>query len=604
VFLTSQHDEAAFRRHPVGQALARLCEVEFSLIDDLITDGNHSTTITLAYARRIREAGDAMLDTAFLMLVSDYIVADGALATVFDRIAAGASGVMAGNFQIVAEDAVPVLRRRLSHREGESISLHPRELLKLALPYIHPATSANIVNLPISHNAHTNRLFWRVDDGTLLGRFYLMHMIGIRPEVTDFVVGASCDYSFIPEMCPSDNVAIVNDSDDYLVVEMQPRDHEAHHLKWGPLEPADLAASLAEWTTERHRKNVAATIVYHTGEIPAELSSVQQESDRFIAEVSRRLTAPPQPYRNHPYWIGAIAAHRFDTAQSVGNDDYKALLGAEMSPKTGSLIGFLWHARRILFGSFPDVTPWHPRWPDLQLPLRRLREAARSGPVLIVSNSAGVYGRWLAGVNRQSQSIDIGRLLNLSQAQYTSLVGRFQACLIAMPEGELKRANRLLERVGPALRPHSKIFVLATNDRDVDAGGFATSFAYHSGRFTNLRIWIRQTYYIQASRLRWLVGRSAAKLARWGMHRRALFILLAPGIAMLACATYLLNRRANEPTAAPPRRGLCSSVLLELETSPQLPLPDFSPDAFDRSASARKPGDSGNTDALDHASPP
>ena len=78
--------------------------------------------------------------------------------------------------------------------------------MQWSLAHLHPATVANIVNARLSHNAHTNRLFWRVDQNTLLGRFYLMHMIAIRPEIADFVVGASCDYSFIPEMCPSGNV--------------------------------------------------------------------------------------------------------------------------------------------------------------------------------------------------------------------------------------------------------------------------------------------------------------------------------------------------------------------------------------------------------------
>ena len=78
-----------------------------------------------------------------------------------------------------------------------------RELMRWALDHLHPMTLANMVNFPLCHSTHTNRLFWRVDDNTLIGRFYLMHMICIRPEITDFVVGSSCDYSFIPEMCPS-----------------------------------------------------------------------------------------------------------------------------------------------------------------------------------------------------------------------------------------------------------------------------------------------------------------------------------------------------------------------------------------------------------------
>ena len=536
-----------------------------------------------------------MCDTAFILLVSDYIVADGGLRTVFDRIAGGASGVLAGNFQIVAEEAIPILRKHFAQSRAE-ISLNPRQLLKWTLAYLHPATSANIVNLPVSHNVHTNRLFWRVDNNTLIGRFYLMHMIGIRPEVTDFVVGASCDYSFIPEMCPSDNVVILDDSDDYLVVEMQPRDHEAKHLQWGPLEPAELATSLAEWTTERHRKNVFQPITYHSDEIPADTARIKEESDRYIDEVSRHLTTPAQPYRNHPYWLGAIAAHRFDTAQSVSDEDYKALIGGDIGTRSGGLVGFLWHARRMLFGTYPDVTAWHPRWPDFHLLLERFSKLAKTSPVLIVSDSAGVYGRWLAGMSRDSQSVDIGRMLNLSRAQYMPLVNRFKGALLVLPEGELKRADRLLARIGPILAPNSVIFAIATNDRLADPAGFAASFAYHSGRFTNLGIWIKSIGYTRSSRLRWLLRDAIVRIARWTTQKpRIVFVAVAPVIALLTIALYLCNRTESKLLTSPPRRALCSSVLLELETSSELPLPDFSVDPSDRESQApvsevRSPG--------------
>ena len=56
--------------------------------------------------------------------------------------------------------------------------------MEWALGHLHPVTAANTVNFPLVHNLHANRLFWRVDENTLIGRFYLMHMICIRPEVS------------------------------------------------------------------------------------------------------------------------------------------------------------------------------------------------------------------------------------------------------------------------------------------------------------------------------------------------------------------------------------------------------------------------------------
>src|SRR6202035_4675069 len=166
---------------------------------------------------------------------------------------------------------------------------------------------ANTVNLPMSHNSHSNRLFWRVDADTMVGRFYLMHMLCVRPENIDFVIGASCDYSFVPEMCPSGNIAVMTDSDDYLVVELQRRDYEWENLRPGPVVAAELAQSLAEWTTDYHRRNVAQTVVFHAADRPADLAQFLARSDAFVEDVRQSLVAPPLDHRLHPYWLGSIA---------------------------------------------------------------------------------------------------------------------------------------------------------------------------------------------------------------------------------------------------------------------------------------------------------
>src|ERR1051325_10754167 len=145
VLLSSEADEPLIRASPGWRHVEKICDAEIRAIDDLITDGNHTATITLAYARAVRETGEAMLDSAFVFLVSDYLVADGSLAAVVARIRDGASGVIAGNFQIVAEEAIPVLRRSLDPASA-AIVLPPRELVAWSLAHLHPATVANIVH--------------------------------------------------------------------------------------------------------------------------------------------------------------------------------------------------------------------------------------------------------------------------------------------------------------------------------------------------------------------------------------------------------------------------------------------------------------------------
>src|SRR3984957_18437911 len=110
---TSADDETYIREHPNFERLSRTCATQIRLIDHLVTDGNYSTTITLAYAEVVRDAGEAMVDTCFFFLVADYIVADGSLANALKRMQRGISAIIVGNFQVAREDALPWLQDKL-----------------------------------------------------------------------------------------------------------------------------------------------------------------------------------------------------------------------------------------------------------------------------------------------------------------------------------------------------------------------------------------------------------------------------------------------------------------------------------------------------------
>ena len=308
VFLTSAEDEEAITKHPSFMALAAICKTSIRRIDHLITDGNYSTTITLAYAEAICATCDAMVDTCFFLLVSDYIVADGSLANVLGRMQRGASAVISGNFQVARETALPWLTKRSAAADKTTLALSARALISWGLGHLHPVTLANTMDVRLVHNSHSNRLFWRVDEHTILGRFYLMHALCIRPELTQFVVGSSFDYSFIPEMCPSGNIEAVTDSDEFLVVEMQPSEHELGLLRPGPADARTIAKSLSEWTTRVHRDNARHSLIFHAGELPLQLAADIAKADAFVAEIGSRLKRGPMPFRGHPYWLGAIAA--------------------------------------------------------------------------------------------------------------------------------------------------------------------------------------------------------------------------------------------------------------------------------------------------------
>src|SRR5262249_785864 len=305
----------------------------------------------------------------------------------------------------------------------------PRKLMHWAMTDLHPMTLANMVNLPLGHSVHSNRLFWRVDDNTLIGRFYLMHMICIRPEITHFIVGSSCDYSFVPEMCPSGNVHVLTDSDDYLVVEMQKRSHERTLVRFGSVKQSALAASLAEWATATHRKNAHSAVIFHAADLPPQFDESVIQSGAYINEVEQSLPAP-QPHRNHPYWLGAMAAHEWAVAQR--EQSAMPLSAADLLElRATGLTWCLYQIRNLIFGRSPTVTPWHPRWPDYRMFIRLARRhfAEKNGKLLILSSAPAAFANFLSEISSSSVSLDLNYFLTMARKQYEPLMGTFEGCL-------------------------------------------------------------------------------------------------------------------------------------------------------------------------------
>ena len=575
VLLTSRDDAEFIADHPGYRLLSSVCRTEIQPIDDLITGDNYSTTITLAYERAVRETGLDMLDTCFLFLISDYLVADGSFRNVLSRIMAGASGVFAGNFQIVQEDAALEFHA-MFEGDGPELTIPPRELMRWALRHLHPMTAANTVNFPLSHTAHTNRLFWRVDRDTLIGRFYLMHMIGIRPEITDFVIGSSCDYSFMPEMCPSGAIDVLTDSDEYLVVEMQPRGHERGFLRMGTFHPAALAETLSEWTTARHRENVRSTLVFHAENLPDALPADIREADRFIELVGAKLSKAPQPHRDHPYWIGAIAAHRWSLKRIAESRGAAASAPPPEARKPWTLSRIIRELRVLLFGRPPYVCPWHPRWPDYRVLLGRLQTllSQTPGTLLIVGQNTVYLKGWVAKLTRDVRVVQTSELLDLGRRQYTALVKSFQGAFILIGENELELCGELVERLLPLVADDGFLIFAVINGRaDERHDRFASEFAYWSTPFLDGSIASAEFVpitWLRAAGLRWLL-----KFDKLLGTYPALAPVLAPPVVLAALATYVANLAATGTHKRSLRATGYSSVITVFRTAGPTRLPKF-----------------------------
>jgi hypothetical protein len=391
VLLTPARNALIVKQSPLWGLLLRYCEVRIEPIDDLVSESS-STVLTLAYAAAIRQSGEQALDTCFVPLVADYVLSDGSLLKVVEHIFGGASGVLAGNFQIEREPAVAGLQA--SKNDAGVLAVTSRALVEISFRALHQATLAQIVDAGNRYDPHINRLFWRVDGHCMVGRFFLMHMIAIRPETSKFVIAASSDYSLIPELCPSGKIVRMTDSDDYFVVECQPRGSHLPTKSAGRLDPRSVAHGLAPWATALHRENARHALVFHGGPLPSRLAETIALSGTFVSAVDTLCTKAAMPFRHHPLWPRALEHHA--ATASVEQDPLR-LAAITADPKTAAATGLSGGSRlrAFLLGRAPYFRPWHPRWMDARALKQRLSVVAASGKVAIVADVPARVRLWL-----------------------------------------------------------------------------------------------------------------------------------------------------------------------------------------------------------------
>jgi hypothetical protein len=306
VVMTPRQDIEHFRKNASFRRLETICEVRFIEIDDLLATAVYGVTLTLAYARPIIACGEEMLRTHFIFMNADFVLADGALRALCEHIRSGRSIVLAPSFRAIAEDLEPMLRR-LVNRGAATLRVEPRRLAEISLARPHRTTVAKTFNQRVFYSTHPNQFFWQVDQSTVLGRYFLIFHLCLKPERIMRNVSGYADYSFIPELCPSGDEVVMGDSDKFFMLELQKREQETNLLRFGEMSPRRIARTLSEWTTAEHRRASRYDIVFHSRDLPASLGAAKVRAEAFVEDIQRRLTQP-KSHLEHRYWVNGVEA--------------------------------------------------------------------------------------------------------------------------------------------------------------------------------------------------------------------------------------------------------------------------------------------------------
>lgn len=309
VIMTRSSDFAQFDLYPAMARLRETCMVRFVAIDDLMDSSVYGVTLTLAYARPIIAMGEEMLDTQFVFMNADFLLADGSLRGLAERIDAGEAVILGPSFRAICEEMEPLLAKQVNHETG-TLCIPPRTMTGLAMQSIHPTKLAKIQNQNFLHSRHPNQVFWRVNHETLVGHYFLVFMLSIKPSRVLRSVSAYCDYSFIPDLCPSANETMMGDSDDFFMLELQEAEQESQLLRAGsPYSAKQVARTISRWATREHLRAARHPVVFHSAEFPPETKDYLRKASNFVAEVIAGIPRPVE-HATHWHWLYGVEAWR------------------------------------------------------------------------------------------------------------------------------------------------------------------------------------------------------------------------------------------------------------------------------------------------------
>ena len=345
VIMTRRDDIDFFEKQATFRLLREICPVRFVEIDDLITTAVYGVTLTLAYARPIIACGSEMINIHFVFMNADFVLADGSLEALGEHILAGRSIVLGPSFRSTAEAMKPLLESAVDTSTG-ILSIPTRQLTALALAHPHPTTIAKTLNQDFCHSTQVNQFFWQVDDQTILGRYFLIFMLALKPERVISTINSYCDYALIPELCPSGDEVAMSDSDKFFMLELQQRNQEMNLLRLGRQRDAEIVSSLQYWTTAEHRRAATHDIVFHAADIPKGIGAAKKEAQACVEKIVRKL-GRLRLHEGHRYWVRGVEAWRnYRKAQGLSSEP------VELAPLKSSpfkwLWSFLYFWRRIL----------------------------------------------------------------------------------------------------------------------------------------------------------------------------------------------------------------------------------------------------------------
>lgn len=255
---------------------------------------NRYQMMTACHRRAVADAAD--VEAALIFLAPDIVLAEGTIGSLVRLHREGYRAVLTANLRLARERVLASLARA-----GRVSALAPRELVRLAMSHLHPATDSMMVDGETA-NDFPVAVYWPVPDrGALDGVFVRslsLHPLLLDPVRRRELPRFTIDGHYLMRCCPKlKQCHVVDDSDELIVFELTPEQRSIGNRRGRRGVSMTRLADVAGNCDRYQLANWERPIRIHAGSLDARWDAVERESAQFIRRFERYQPYGPTFFR-------------------------------------------------------------------------------------------------------------------------------------------------------------------------------------------------------------------------------------------------------------------------------------------------------------------
>jgi hypothetical protein len=302
VILTEEVFFETVNSHASILRVKEFCPLRLIGLDDLITvKDKYGMALTHALHRGFSDLGPAMTESWQIFLNADFILADGSLRNLLGHLARGERLVASPSYCVVAADVVPELRRRVDQNTS-TLCMSPRELAALAIKHRHNTIRGKTVNERLFNIRYMDQFYWLVDNTALLSYQMPISIVGMRPERYLAEVNSYWDYGLMQDFCPTAEVCVLGDSDEFLMIELREKEVAEDQIASSWPEPMQIAERMMVFLTDYQQKFARYPLTLHSCELMVNVDEGRAKLRAYIDEIFSYLPPFLPSHVDHPQW--------------------------------------------------------------------------------------------------------------------------------------------------------------------------------------------------------------------------------------------------------------------------------------------------------------